>query len=314
MNKSVDCSPSRTKVNNPTDHILCTVNSNFVNTANNESFNTVNKEFLDENKSPSQPNEHEDNTNITDIDFIVNCSTNNTDRVITNTDNTSDKEVLSESYLENVIQEFKTLIANVEDFQNKNRENFDTNNICVPEHSLQNKLPNWFTSIPDSDVWKKGTILIVGDSVVSGLRESKMSFRRNIKVRFFPGARIQDMYYYLVPLLRKRPDKIILHVGTNDAPHMKADEMLEELGKLKSLICEMLPSVKIVLSAPTIRVDKHNANENNIDFIKLLETNNYVLIKHPNIKENHLDRYGLHLNYDGTRVLAKNLRLCAQKY
>ena len=102
------------------------------------------------------------------------------------------------------------------------------------------------------------------------------------------------MYYYLVPLLRKRPDKIILHVGTNDAPHMKADEMLEELGKLKSLICEMLPSVKIVLSAPTIRVDKHNANENNINFIKLLETNNYVLIKHPNIKENHLDRYGLH--------------------
>ena len=243
--------------------------------------------------------------------FTVNCSTKNADRVISNTDNISDKEVLSESYLENVIQEFKTLIANVADFQNKNRENFDTNNICIPEHSLENKLQNWFTSISDSEVWKKGTVLIVGDSAVSGLRESKKSFRRNIKVRFFPGARIQDMYYYLVPLLRKRADKIIHRVGTNDAPHMKANEMLEELGKLKSLIWEMLPSVKIVLSAPTIRVDKHNANENNINFIKLLETNSYVLIKHPNIKGNHLDRYGLHLNHDGTRVLAKNLRLCA---
>ena len=82
---------------------------------------------------------------------------------------------------------------------------------------------------------------------MSGLRESKMPFRRNIKVRFFPGARIQNMYYYLVPLLRKRPYKIILHADTNDAPHMKADEMLEELGKLKSLIWDMLPSVKIVL-------------------------------------------------------------------
>ena len=79
---------------------------------------------------------------------------------------------------------------------------------------------------------------------MSGLRESKMSFRRNIKVRFFPGARIQDMYYYLVPLLRKRPDKIILHVGTNDAPHMKADEMPEELCKLKSLIWEMLSPLR----------------------------------------------------------------------
>ena len=86
-------------------------------------------------------------------------------------------------------------------------------------------------------------------------------------------------------MLRKRPDKIILHVGTNDAPHIKADEMLQELGKLENLIWEMLPSVKIILSALTIRVDKHNANENNIDFIKLLETNNSLLIKHPNIKK-----------------------------
>ena len=71
---------------------------------------------------------------------------------------------------------------------------------------------------------------------------------------------------------------------------MKADERLEELGKLKGLIWGMLPSVIIVLSVPTIREDKHNANEDNIDFIKLLETNNYVLIKHLNVKENHLDR------------------------
>ena len=46
MNESICCSSNRTKVHNPTDHILCTVNNNFVNTANNKSFNTVNKEFL----------------------------------------------------------------------------------------------------------------------------------------------------------------------------------------------------------------------------------------------------------------------------
>ena len=144
---------------------------------------------------------------------------------------------------------------------------------------------------------------------MSDLKESKMSFRRNTKVLF-----CWSKYYYLVPLLRKRSDKIILYFGTNDASRMKADEMLEKLGQLKSLIWEMLPSVKTSLSTPTIRVGKHNANENNIDFIKLLETNNYALIKHANIKENHLERYGLHLNHIGTRVLAKNLRICAQKY
>ena len=62
----------------------------------------------------------------------------------------------------------------------------------------------------------------------------------------------------------------------------------------------MLLSVKIILSASTIRVDKHNANENNIDFIKVLVTHDSLLIKHSNIKGKHLDRYDLHLNNDGT--------------
>ena len=71
---------ANTKVK-PTDDSLCTVYNNFVNTANNEFFNTINKEFLNEIKSPTQLNEHEVNTNVTDIDFIVNCSTKNTDLV-----------------------------------------------------------------------------------------------------------------------------------------------------------------------------------------------------------------------------------------
>ena len=40
--------------------------------------------------------------------------------------------------------------------------------------------------------WKKGTTLISGDSVLSGLREHKMSHRRSLKVRYFPGAKIAD--------------------------------------------------------------------------------------------------------------------------
>ena len=135
MNESVGSSSTRTKVNTE-DDILCTVNINFVNTTNNKFFNPVNKEFFNQIKSPSQLNEHEVNTNITDTDFIINCSTKNTDRVISNTDNTSDEEVLSVSYLENVTQEFKKLIANVEYFLNQNRENFDTNNISLPKHAL----------------------------------------------------------------------------------------------------------------------------------------------------------------------------------
>ena len=80
INESIGNSSNRTKVN-ATDDILCTINNNFVNAANNKFFNSVNKEFLDKIKSLSQLNEHEVNTNVTDIDFIVNCITKNTNRV-----------------------------------------------------------------------------------------------------------------------------------------------------------------------------------------------------------------------------------------
>ena len=93
MNESIGNSSNRTKVN-ATYATLCTVNNNFVNTANNEFLYIVNnKEFLDEIKSPSQLNEHEVKINATDINFSLNCSIKNTDRVISNTDNTTDEEV-----------------------------------------------------------------------------------------------------------------------------------------------------------------------------------------------------------------------------
>ena len=54
--------------------------------------------------------------------------------------------------------------------------------------------------------WKKGNTLIVDDPILSGLIESKMSRKRLIKVRIFPGATIQDMKFFVVPHLKKNPD------------------------------------------------------------------------------------------------------------
>ena len=68
----------------------------------------------------------------------------------------------------------------------------------------------------------------MGDSILSGLREYKMSRRKTIKVRIFPGATINDIKFFAVPLLKKRPDKVIIHVGTNDPPHFTPAEMLKK--------------------------------------------------------------------------------------
>ena len=62
--------------------------------------------------------------------------------------------------------------------------------------------------------WPKESCLVIGDSMLEGLDERKMSSKRVVKVRKFPGATTDDTYHYLMPLIQKKPDNVILHVGT----------------------------------------------------------------------------------------------------
>ena len=55
--------------------------------------------------------------------------------------------------------------------------------------------------------WDRNTTLIVDDSMLSGIEERRISQRdRKVKVKNFPGAKIDDMYDYIKPLLKKCPD------------------------------------------------------------------------------------------------------------
>ena len=65
--------------------------------------------------------------------------------------------------------------------------------------------------------WPAGTIVIAADSICNHLDEKRIGRDNRVKVRCFPGATINNMYYYLKPLLDKQLDYIILHVSTNGA-------------------------------------------------------------------------------------------------
>ena len=83
-----------------------------------------------------------------------------------------------------------------------------------------------------------------------------MSRRKMIKVRTFPGATTSDMKLFAVPLLKKKPDKVIAHVGTNDAFQFTPDEIFKNMKELRLLIQKMTPSAKIIISSPVLRVEK----------------------------------------------------------
>ena len=106
------------------------------------------------------------------------------------------------------------------------------------------------------------------------------------------------MYHYAIPLLEKKPENIILHFGTNDAPCKSDTNILKDLIELKDFILEKLPSCKrITLSSPTGRTDRENAKKNNENLTNRLKKQGIPYITHDNITHKHLYRDGLHLKF-----------------
>ena len=65
------------------------------------------------------------------------------------------------------------------------------------------------------------TIVIVGDSIISAIIEERINKKdRPVKVRNFLVATVADMKHYLIPVIQKQPDNVVLHVGTNDAKNL----------------------------------------------------------------------------------------------
>ena len=158
----------------------------------------------------------------------------------------------------------------------------------------------------NNEEWRQVTTLTLGDSVISGLIEKKMSRNRKIKVRYFPGAKNKDMNHYAIPLLDKKPENIILHLGINDAPYKSGTDILKDLIELKDFILEKSPSCKkITLSSPAVRTGRENATKNNENLTNKLKEQGIHYITHDNTTHKHLYRDGLHLNSVGISIFAE---------
>ena len=61
------------------------------------------------------------------------------------------------------------------------------------------------------------------------------------------------MYHYLILILEKKPEHLILHVGTNDAVDSSHQQIVNDLLTLKQFIKEKLQNCNVILSMPTKR-------------------------------------------------------------
>ena len=91
------------------------------------------------------------------------------------------------------------------------------------------------TSSSKSTGQGKKTVVIAGDSIVKNTIGPKMSAddpNHHFIVKPFPGATVSDMEDFVKPLTRRTPDKMILHVGTNDLRSHSTPKIMTPLSTL----------------------------------------------------------------------------------
>ena len=160
----------------------------------------------------------------------------------------------------------------------------------------------------DKDQSKNKRIYILGDSMIKNLKGWEMSKKlknTNVCVKHFAGAKVRSMKDYVKPSLRKKPDHIVLHVGTNDLvsdrpPDLIAKSIVDVASTMKNENYDVTAS-NIIARADLF---KEKTNEVNYYLSKLCMERNIYLIDHSKtLKAQHLNGSKLHLNRRGAPIL-----------
>ena len=143
--------------------------------------------------------------------------------------------------------------------------------------------------------------------MINGINKKRISTNfKSVKVRCFSGATIDDMYFNLIPLLRKKPAALVLHVGTNNSSNETSFQIYDKLLNLVHFVKENDPNCHVVLSSPIDRLDDGKAALTIKRLNSLLLESSLDIIDNSNIGHSFLGMHGLHLNEHGVGKLALN--------
>ena len=136
----------------------------------------------------------------------------------------------------------------------------------------------------------------------------KLPKSEKLYVKSFPGATVTDMIDYARPTVKREPDLIVLHTGTND---LRTEKLAKDISSdVMRLALELKTEINDVMVSSIIpRGDDLNAKgkEVNLNLKAECEKYNLYFIDNANIlPKKHLNGSGLHLNYRGTVTLANN--------
>ena len=132
------------------------------------------------------------------------------------------KKSLSNSQQKN--QEQKRDVNNEgNSIENKNKQKAKKSNKTREIHKPDEKLPSERHHVRE-------TVVVAGDSIVKFVKGWELSnAERNLSVKSFFGATLNDMTDFLKPTGRKQPDKLIIHASTNDLRRSNPNEVADRV-------------------------------------------------------------------------------------
>ena len=130
-----------------------------------------------------------------------------------------------------------------------------------------------------------------------------------VKIRKYPGAYSIDILDHIKPSLRKAPEQITIHAGTNDISNNT--NYLKNVKKIVKLAKENCKDTKLSFSSVICRSDVKDIadtiNTTNFHLQNYCKQQNVGFNDNGNINKSDLNTKELHLHERGSSKLAKNL-------
>ena len=157
---------------------------------------------------------------------------------------------------------------------------------------------------------EKKSVIILGDSMTHNIHGKKLSKEKHIVSKSFSGCTVEDMSDFVKPFLRRKPDGIILHIGTNNLSTDEPSQLGEKIVDLARFIEHESQSTKLAVSSLIVRKDDLDRKVKNVNktLQSFCNSNGWTFISNENIDASCINKGGLHLNRKGVYKLASNLR------
>ena len=119
----------------------------------------------------------------------------------------------------------------------------------------------------------KKSVVILRDSMTSNIQGKKLSRGAHVVSKSFSGSTVEDMLDFSKPrFTRRKPDEIILHVGTNNLRNDEPQQIAEKLVDVGNAIERETPSTKVTVSSLILRKDDDQPNRKVIKVNKSVRT------------------------------------------